>query len=44
METIVIVKHNDFGQGVGFMLEINKQDLEALKDILTRNGYEVMKF
>lgn len=44
METIVIVKRNDFGQGVGSTLEINKKDLEALKDILARNGYEVMKF
>lgn len=44
MENIVIVKSNDFGQGVGSMLEINKKDLEALKDILIRNGYEVMKF
>lgn len=44
METIAFIKRNQFGQGIASTLEINKEDLEALKDILTRNGYEVIKF
>lgn len=44
MEKIAVVKLNAFGQGIGQTLEIKKEDVEALKEILARNGYEVMKF
>lgn len=44
MEKIAVVKLNAFGQGIGQTLEINKEDVEALKEILTRNGYGIVNF